>query len=67
MADIEAQVKEAGEAVRLMKEANKAAPGTHSKVCVVRLLACLRVSRPPRCTARAPGQVRCTPAGAVAS
>ena len=35
MADIEAQVKEAGEAVRLMKEAKKAAPGTHSKVCVV--------------------------------
>ena len=35
MANIKAQVKEAGEAVRLMKEANKAAPGTHSKVCVV--------------------------------
>lgn len=32
VAALEAQVKDAGEAVRLMKEANKAAPGTHSKV-----------------------------------
>jgi len=32
VAALEAQVKDAGEAVRLMKEANKTAPGTHSKV-----------------------------------
>jgi hypothetical protein len=32
VAALESQVKDAGETVRLMKEANKATPGTHSKV-----------------------------------
>ena len=52
VAALEAQVKEAGEAVRLMKEANKATPGTNSKVCAPPACAFCRWANAVRCPTR---------------